>query len=151
MKHFTCKPELQLHSHYNSTHVRENNEGRQNGEGSLLVIEKGELTIWLISVIGMGEIVLSEPWGRDEALGVGDTPGEAGWTLMTLSFDVRFGDNLAGKLRVFVHWDRLRTMVATVLAYTTLVHWTLLSLRRSDAYALRGGWRTNAGRINFAS
>lgn len=66
--------------------------------------------IWLISVIGIGVIVLSELWGSDEALGVGDTPGED-WPFPTLSLDVRFGDNLAGKLRVFVHCDKLRTIL----------------------------------------
>lgn len=62
-------------------------------------------------MIGIGEIVLSEPCGRDEALGVGDTPGDPGWTLTTLSFEVRFGESLAGKLRVFVHCDKLRTIL----------------------------------------
>lgn len=69
-------------------------------------------------MIGIGEIVLSEPCGRDEALGVGDTPGEPGWTLTTLSFDVRFGDSLAGKLRVFVHCDKLRTILTVHKHYT---------------------------------
>lgn len=57
-------------------------------------------------------MVLSDPWGREDALGVGETPGDAGCTLTTLSFDVRLGDNLEGKLRVFVHWDRERTILA---------------------------------------
>lgn len=60
--------------------------------------------------MGMGVMVLSELWGSDEALGVGDTPGEEG-PLPTLSFDVLLGDNLAGKLRVFVHCDKLRTIL----------------------------------------
>lgn len=67
--------------------------------------------IWLISVIGIGDIVFSEPWGIDEALGVGETPGKMGWTFTTLSLDVRFGDSLAGKLRVFVHCDKLLTIL----------------------------------------
>lgn len=79
---------------------------------------KGRLTIWLISVIGIGEIVLSEPCGRDEALGVGETPGEPGVTFTMLSLEVRFGDNLAGKLRVFVHCDKLRTILTVHKHYT---------------------------------
>ncbi|CAG5050987.1 unnamed protein product [Parnassius apollo] len=62
--------------------------------------------------MGIGEIVLSEPCGRDEALGVGDTPGELGCTFTTLSLELRFGDNLEGKLSVFVHCDRLRTILS---------------------------------------
>lgn len=58
----------------------------------------------------MGVMVFSDPCGSEEALGVGDTPGELG-PFPTLSFDVRLGDNLEGKLRVFVHCDKLRTIL----------------------------------------
>lgn len=47
----------------------------------------------------------------EEALGVGEDPAIVGWTLTTLSFELLLGDNLAGKLRVFVHWDKLRTIL----------------------------------------
>lgn len=58
----------------------------------------------------MGVMVFSELWGSEEALGVGETPGELGW-FPTLSFEVLFGDSLDGKLNVFVHCDKLRTIL----------------------------------------
>lgn len=91
------------------------------------------LTIWLISVIGMGEMVFSELCGSDEALGVGDTPGDPGWTFTTLSFDVRLGDNLEGKLRVFVHWDKLRTIVASPCAQSTSLYFTRVHCPRPES------------------
>lgn len=63
--------------------------------------------------MGIGEEAFwSEFWGSDDALGVGETPGEVDWPLPTLSLDILFGDNLDGKLSVFVHCDRLRTIFA---------------------------------------
>lgn len=64
-----------------------------------------KLTIWLISVMG--------------TFGVGDgvwlffrgrAGGVMGCTLTLHSFEFRFGDILAGKLNVFVHCDKLRTI-----------------------------------------
>lgn len=87
-------------------------------------------------------MVLSEPCGRDEALGVGETPGEVGCTLTTLSLEVRLGDSLAGKLSVFVHCDRLRTILR-VHKHNT---YTDTVTRESDTFAQRGGRWTNARR-----
>lgn len=76
------------------------------------------LLTWLISE--MGELFIIEffllfSWqGCEilELLGVGVTVVlMTGWTLMILSFWCLFGDILAGKLKVFVHWAKLRTMV----------------------------------------
>lgn len=97
---------------------------------------KAELTIWLISVMGIGEMVLSDPCGSEEALGVGETPGEAGCTFTTLSFDVRLGDSLAGKLSVFVHCDRLRTIFIVHKHKTR----SLNTIDTSDTTAHHDGW-----------
>ncbi|CAH2073068.1 unnamed protein product, partial [Iphiclides podalirius] len=93
-----------------------------------------------IGVMGIGEMVLSEPCGRDEALGVGDTPGDVGCTLTTLSFEVRLGESLAGKLSVFVHCDRLRTILR-VHKHNT---YTDTATRGRGTFAQNGGRRTNA-------
>ncbi|CAH4037101.1 unnamed protein product [Pieris brassicae] len=87
--------------------------------------------------MGIGEIVFSDPCGRDEALGVGDTPGELGWTLTTLSLEVRLGDSLEGKLSVFVHCDKLRTILKVHK------HNTTLNFATSDTSALNERRRTN--------
>lgn len=88
-------------------------------------------------------MVLSDPWGREDALGVGETPGDAGCTLTTLSFDVRLGDNLEGKLRVFVHWDRERTILAVHEHFTdtdaTRAHSAEVGGRMADGGLARRG------------
>lgn len=95
-----------------------------------------ELTIWLISVIGtFGGGGLGEDEPADEVIdwfcglslrgGVGGGGGDAdrledvvlvdevvtGCTLTLHSLELRFGDMREGKLSVFVHCDRLRTIV----------------------------------------
>ena len=121
---------------------------RNNSEEGLVQIlyQKGRLTIWLISVIGIGVIVLSELWGSDEALGVGETPGEPG-PFPTLSLEVRLGDSLAGKLRVFVHCDKLRTIL-TVHKHNTRSLNSLWRATRALANTVRGRMRNRRGQQN---
>lgn len=38
--------------------------------------------------------------------------GVIGWMFTEQSLELRFGEMRAGKLRVFVHWDKLRTIFA---------------------------------------
>lgn len=69
-----------------------------------------KLTIWLISVIGTfggGE-------GDDElplSLRGINGGGVIGWTFTLHSLELRFGEIRAGKLKVFVHCDKLRTIL----------------------------------------
>lgn len=72
------------------------------------------LTIWLISVMGTfggGE--------GDEELPLSlrgiNGGGVIGCTLTLHSFELRFGEMRAGKLRVFVHCDKLRTIFSDFL------------------------------------
>lgn len=97
-------------------------------------------------MIGIGVIVLSELWGSEEALGVGDTPGEEG-PLPTLSLEVRLGDSLAGKLRVFVHCDKLRTIL-TVHKHNTRSLNSLWWATRALANTVRGRMRNRRGQQN---
>ena len=41
--------------------------------------------------------------------------GVIGRTFTLQSFELRFGEILAGKLRVFVHWDKLRTIFSLII------------------------------------
>lgn len=101
--------------------------------------------------MGIGVIVLSEPWGREDALGVGDTPGEFGW-FPTLSFDVRFGESRAGKLSVFVHCDRLRTILTVHKHNTRSLNPDVGGrAERTLATAVRGRMGRSSGRGGSAS
>lgn len=68
-----------------------------------------KLTIWLISFIGIGDVCdfLGGVCGGNKL----DDGGVIGCTFNVHSFELRFGDILAGKLSVLVHWDKLLTIL----------------------------------------
>lgn len=86
-------------------------------------MKRKKLTIWLISVMGtfgVGDGV----W----LFFLGSAGGVMGWTFTLHSFEFRFGDILAGKLSVFVHCDKLRTIFGFLFLFGFLF-FKLLKLR----------------------
>lgn len=148
MKHFTCKTELQLHWHYDSTHVWENNEGTQKGEGSVLVFNRKGRTYNLTN--------LRNRYGRNSFVRALRKRRSAGSRRNSWRSGLDIDDAFFRRaVRRQPRWEAegLRPLRQTAhhRDYSPFIHNTrsLNSLLRSDAYALRGGRRTNAGRVNF--